>query len=81
MTLTMNQISAQAFLFFLAGFETTSNTMSFCIYELALNPDVQRKLHKEVDLLEGELTYYKMKHMKYLDMVVNGKKIMHSKHF
>ena len=33
----------------LAGFETTGSTLSFLAYELALNPDVQDKLIKEIN--------------------------------
>ncbi|KAL1480456.1 hypothetical protein MTO96_051014 [Rhipicephalus appendiculatus] len=40
---------AQCVLFFLAGQETTSSTIAFTAYLLALNPDVQEKLRKEVD--------------------------------
>ncbi|XP_065311301.1 cytochrome P450 3A24-like [Dermacentor albipictus] len=40
---------AQCVLFFLAGQETTSSTIAFTTYLLALNPDVQEKLRKEVD--------------------------------
>lgn len=40
---------AQCVLFFLAGQETTSSTVAFAAYLLALNPDVQEKLRKEVD--------------------------------
>lgn len=40
---------AQCVLFFIAGQETTSSTIAFAAYLLALHPDVQDKLRKEVD--------------------------------
>ncbi|KAL0280662.1 UNVERIFIED_CONTAM: hypothetical protein PYX00_001886 [Menopon gallinae] len=46
--LTENVIAAQAMIFFLAGFETTSTTLSYCMYELALNPDIQKKMKEEI---------------------------------
>lgn len=75
--LTVNQIAAQAFLFFLAGYETSSTTMLFTLYELALNPDVQTKLRKEIETAmkkHGEMTYEMMMDIPYLDQTIQGKK-------
>ncbi|XP_052838745.1 probable cytochrome P450 6a20 [Drosophila gunungcola] len=73
--LTFNEIAAQAFIFFLAGFETSSTTMGFALYELAINQDVQDKLRKEIDsVLEkhnGKLDYDSMREMTYLDKVID----------
>lgn len=56
-----DDLVAQAAVFFTGGFETSSTTMSFTLYELALNPDVQTTLRKEIrDALEetdGKITY------------------------
>ncbi|XP_061396405.1 probable cytochrome P450 6a13 [Musca vetustissima] len=73
--LTLEQLAAQAMVFFLAGFDTSSTTISFCLYELALNPEVQEKLRQEIgEVLEknnNELSYEVLKEMKYLDMVIS----------
>lgn len=74
--MSMDQITAQVIVFFMGGFETTSATISFCLYELAKNMDIQKCLMTEIDrVLEeygGEITYDGVKEMKYLDQVVSG---------
>ncbi|XP_015434757.1 PREDICTED: probable cytochrome P450 6a14 [Dufourea novaeangliae] len=71
--LTDELLTAQAFVFFVAGFETSSSTISHSLYELALNTDIQDKLRKEIRenfAQHGEtLTYERVKQMKYLDSV------------
>lgn len=75
--ITDEDIAGQALIFFFAGFETVSTSMSFTAYELAINPDIQKRLQEEIDttFLEcgGKLTYESLMKMKYLDMVVSGK--------
>ncbi|XP_011299603.1 probable cytochrome P450 6a13 [Fopius arisanus] len=69
-----NAIAAQAFVFFVAGHETSSNTIAFCLYELALNPRIQEKVReeilKETEGCAGKLTYDAVQEMKYLDKVI-----------
>ena len=47
--LTDEEIVAQAITFLLAGYETTSNALSYTSYLLALHPEVQEKLSKEIE--------------------------------
>ncbi|KAG8582124.1 hypothetical protein GDO81_007929 [Engystomops pustulosus] len=47
--LTDTEIMAQSIVFILAGFETTSLTLTYLFYNLATHPDVQKKLQEEVD--------------------------------
>jgi cytochrome P450 family 6 len=74
--LTIDELAAQAFIFFGAGFETSSSTMSFCLFELARNKDVQQKVQEEIDRVmktagpEG-MTYDLLNEMKYLDCCVD----------
>ena len=42
-------MQANCFLVLIAGYETTSTALGFASYELALNPDVQKKLQAEID--------------------------------
>ncbi|XP_033608493.1 cytochrome P450 6k1-like [Cryptotermes secundus] len=73
--LTMNEIAAQAFIFFAAGFETSSTTMSFCLYELAMNREVQERVQEEIDAAlrkhEDKITYEAIQEMEYLDNVIS----------
>ena len=74
--LSMDEMAAQVFVFFIGGFETSSTTMSFCLYELALNQDVQQRLRIEIDDVlnkhDDQITYEAIQEMQYLDNVVSG---------
>lgn len=71
--LDLVDMTAQAFLFFIAGFETASSNMSLMAHEIAVNPDIQEKLHAEIDeVLEkfgDKVTYEAVANMPYLDAV------------
>ncbi|XP_047118509.1 cytochrome P450 6k1-like [Schistocerca piceifrons] len=74
--LTSKEMAAQAWGFFLGGFETSSGTVSFCLYELARHLDIQKKLQEEIDEVmkktKGDVTYEDlMTQMPYLEKVVN----------
>lgn len=47
--ITKDEIVGQAFVFLLAGFETSRNTLAFTCYLLALHPESQSKVQEEVD--------------------------------
>lgn len=75
-SLTLKEIAAQSFVFFFAGFETSSTTMTYALHELAVNPEFQDKLRTEInegfDKNGGTLTYDSILAMTYLDQVING---------
>jgi cytochrome P450 family 6 len=74
--LTIEEVAAQALIFFLAGFETSSATMTFALYELARNQEVQDRARTSVQEVlkrhNGAMTYEAMTEMTYIDQCING---------
>uniref|UniRef100_A0AAT9UU66 Cytochrome P450 6AED1 n=1 Tax=Maconellicoccus hirsutus TaxID=177089 RepID=A0AAT9UU66_MACHI len=72
--LTMDLIIAQCYLFFAAGFETSSSSLGYVMLELALNKNVQNTARNEIIKVlsenGGEITYDSLKDMTYADMVI-----------
>ncbi|XP_022919655.2 probable cytochrome P450 6a17 [Onthophagus taurus] len=72
--LSFQELAAQAFLFFAAGYETSSLTLSLALYELSKNEEVQNKLREDVlnviKKYDGVVTYEGLNEMEYLDKVV-----------
>jgi hypothetical protein len=69
-------MAAQAITFFSAGNDSSSITLSFAFYELALHKEVQDRLRREIRATldkEKDLTYESIHNIKYLDMVLSGK--------
>nr|QZM07484.1 cytochrome P450 monooxygenase CYP6BK30 [Lasioderma serricorne] len=69
------QVASQSLIFFFAGFETSSTTMTFALYELCRHPEMQRKVHEEVTGVlaknDGKFTYENLKEMTYLQQVLD----------
>lgn len=80
-SMSIDVIAANAFLFYIAGSETTSATTAFTLYELAMNPRVLFRVQTDIDCTlqkyglkpKGPLTYEAIQDMKYLDLCVKGK--------
>ncbi|XP_067648620.1 cytochrome P450 3A29-like [Haliotis asinina] len=70
--MTTDEVLGQAFLFFIAGYETTATTLNFAAYSLATNPDVQERLTKEVDTVLGKEApdYDNIGKLTFLDHVI-----------
>lgn len=70
-------IAAHASGFYGDGYETSSIAISYTLYELAINLDVQAKLRSEIDNIlaknGGKLSYEDLVENVYLDCVLQGK--------
>ncbi|XP_063994778.1 cytochrome P450 6k1-like [Diachasmimorpha longicaudata] len=70
-----DNIVAQAAIFFVGGLETSSSAISFSLYELAVQPEIQNRLRREitdaVNKNEEIITYELIMELPYLDMVVS----------
>lgn len=63
---------AQMKVLLLAGYETTSVSLTWALIELSRNPDVQTKLREELLLIGGDPTYEQLtSSLPYLDAVVH----------
>ncbi|RZF34211.1 hypothetical protein LSTR_LSTR015901 [Laodelphax striatellus] len=74
--LTVEEIAAQTFVFILAGHETSSSTIAFCLHELALNNRIQQQLLSEIDSAGcsiEHITFDEIQNLEYLDAVIQGK--------
>lgn len=63
---------AQVFVFFGAGFETSSSSTSYTLHELAFHPDIQEKIQIEIDQVlakyDNKLCYDAVSEFTLLDM-------------
>lgn len=68
-----SKVLAHAMQLFFAGFETSSSTLGFLLYELCLNNDIQNKLRAEImkNMQEhGDFTYEAVNAMTYLHQCI-----------
>ncbi|KAL4715671.1 hypothetical protein ACJJTC_006250 [Scirpophaga incertulas] len=69
--LTDQLIAAQVFVFFAAGFETSSSATSYTLHQLAFNPEVQKKVQREIDMVlskhNQKFTFDAISELTYLD--------------
>lgn len=54
--MTKEEIIGNSIIFILAGFENTANTMGFLAYNLAMHPEIQKRVQEEIDAtMEGKV--------------------------
>lgn len=72
--LSLEEVTAQSFVFFIAAFETTSSTIALCIHELSKNQFLQRKVQHEIDQVftaGQDVNYDLMSELKFLDCCID----------
>ena len=59
--LTFNELAAQVFIFYAAGFEPPSLLSTFTLYEVSVHKEIQRRVQEECDRVlrasGGKITY------------------------
>ncbi|GBM66667.1 Cytochrome P450 3A12 [Araneus ventricosus] len=66
--LTDEEIVANAYVFLLAGYETTATALAFTFYLLVKHPEIQEKLYQEIEKVEDS-SYSSVQNLQYLDQV------------
>lgn len=73
--ISFTDVAAQCFMFFLAGFETSSTALSYALYELSINQEIQDKTRAEIEKVlekhDGKVTYDAIMDMEYCGQVIN----------
>eukprot|EP00873_Tetraselmis_striata_P046538 jgi/Tetstr1/466802/TSEL_011272.t1 len=70
--LSTHAVASQAFLFMLAGYETTANTLAFSLYNLAAHPEAMKRAMAEVDAFGSNIPEFKdLSLFPFIEAVVN----------
>ncbi|XP_076464413.1 cytochrome P450 3A8-like [Babylonia areolata] len=71
--MTKEEVMAQGFIVLVAGYETTSTTLQYLTYNLALHPHLQEKVFEEIKqhLGDDKPTYESVSQLKYLEATIH----------
>lgn len=72
---TDDLLTAQSFVFLTAGTESVSSSLSFILYHVAKDQEIQRKMREEIDTVltkHGHWSYQAVKEWTYMDQVIQG---------
>jgi len=79
LALTLDDLTSQATVFFLVGFDTATTVTGFACLEMAVNNEIKRKAQLDIDEAlsnhGGKLNYEALKEMKYLECIIQGNNI------
>lgn len=74
--MTDTDVVSHALSFLIDGFETTSSVVSYALYQLAVNPEVQENLRTEIEDTytknQNRIDYETLNDMPLLDAVISG---------
>ncbi|KAJ6641684.1 putative cytochrome P450 6a14 [Pseudolycoriella hygida] len=74
-SLTLHETSAHAYIFYVAGFETLTNTLAFCLYEISKTREIQEILRRQILQVfkhkADQASYDSINEIPYLDQVIN----------
>ncbi|OQR73969.1 cytochrome P450 4V2-like [Tropilaelaps mercedesae] len=72
--LTLIDLRDEVHTFMFAGHDTTASATAFALYMMGLHPDVQERIHQELDLVFADatepVTVAKLKRLRYLDATI-----------
>jgi len=79
-SMSIEKIAAQAFLFYVAGSESTAAASAFTLYELSMYPELLREAREEVDAVlqkhklkpKDKYTYEAVQDLKFLELCIMG---------
>lgn len=81
-SLTVSDCAAQSYMFYIAGFDTSSSAFAYCLYELVRNPELMKKLQQEIDETlsrhNNEISYDAIQEMKFLEYCILGMKQLYA---
>ncbi|KAE9548463.1 hypothetical protein FO519_008324 [Halicephalobus sp. NKZ332] len=70
--MTEAEIVGNCFIFLIAGFDTTANTLGVTCHFLAKHPEVQERVFEEIQdvVMDEKITFEKVSELKYMDVVM-----------
>jgi len=73
--MTLDEVTSHVYAFLVAGFDSSALCISYTLYELGENQEIQERLRKEVqDVLDannGELTYDNLNDMTFMSQIIS----------
>ncbi|KAI8626564.1 cytochrome P450 [Xylariaceae sp. FL1651] len=69
--LTPDEVHNNAQAYIVAGSDTTSNSLDYLVWAVCRNPEIKARLLKELEVLPEDFTYEDLRHVPYLDHVID----------